>query len=65
MRAAKFLAWHAFGEYLLLRPRNEGVEYAVPINGPIKAARSLSKSDLRRWSIRSSSPDSASASSGS
>ncbi len=29
--------WYAFGEYLLLRPRNEGVEYAVPINGPIEA----------------------------
>jgi hypothetical protein len=29
--------WHAFGEYLLLRPRNAGVEYAVPVNGPIAA----------------------------
>ena len=29
--------WRAFGEFLLLRPRNEGVEYAVPINGPIAA----------------------------
>ncbi len=29
--------WTAFGEYLMLRPRNEGVEYAVPINGPIAA----------------------------
>ena len=29
--------WHVFGEYLLLRPRNEGVEYAVPINGNIVA----------------------------
>ena len=28
-------AWHVFGDYLLLRPRNAGVEYAVPINGPI------------------------------
>ena len=31
--------WHAFGEYLLLRPRNEGIEYAVPINGPIAAGQ--------------------------
>lgn len=30
-------AWHAFGEYLMLRPRNDAVEYAVPINGPIAA----------------------------
>ncbi len=29
--------WLVFGEYLLLRPRNEGVEYAVPINGNIVA----------------------------
>ena len=29
--------WHAFVEFLLLRPRNEGVEYAVPVNGPIVA----------------------------
>ena len=27
--------WHVFGEFLLLRPRNEGIDYAVPINGPI------------------------------
>ena len=27
-------AWSAFGEFLLLRPRSEGIEYGVPINGP-------------------------------
>jgi hypothetical protein len=30
-------AWRFFGEYLLLRPRDAGVDYAVPINGPIVA----------------------------
>ena len=30
-------AWSAFGEYLLLRPRSAGVDYAVPINGNIVA----------------------------
>ena len=29
--------WFASGEFLYLRPRNDGVEYAVPINGPIVA----------------------------
>ncbi len=29
--------WRVFAEYLMLRPRNEGVEYAVPVNGPIVA----------------------------
>ena len=31
--------WHAFAEYLVLRPLNEGVEYAVPINGNIVAGQ--------------------------
>lgn len=31
--------WQFFGDYLYLRPRNAGVEYAVPINGPISAGQ--------------------------
>ena len=27
--------WQVYAEYLFLRPRNEGLEYAVPMNGPI------------------------------
>ena len=29
--------WFVSGDFLYLRPRNDGVEYAVPINGPISA----------------------------
>jgi hypothetical protein len=29
--------WYAYGDFLYLRPRNAGVEYAVPINGPISS----------------------------
>jgi hypothetical protein len=29
--------WQGFAEYLLLRPRNAGLEYAVPTNGPIQS----------------------------
>ena len=28
--------WQVFGDYLYLRPRNAGLEYAVPVNGPIQ-----------------------------
>jgi len=28
--------WQVFGEFLYLRPRNAGLEYAVPINGPVE-----------------------------
>jgi hypothetical protein len=31
--------WQFFGEFLYLRPLNAGVEYAVPINGPISAGQ--------------------------
>jgi hypothetical protein len=31
--------WYAFGDFLYLRPRDAGVEYAVPINGPIAAGQ--------------------------
>jgi hypothetical protein len=30
--------WQVFGEFLYLRPRNAGVEYAVPFHGPISTS---------------------------
>ena len=33
--------------FLYLRPRNDGLEYAVPINGPITEARFPSRSAAR------------------
>jgi hypothetical protein len=31
--------WHLFGDFLYLRPRNAGLEYAVPMNGPVQAGQ--------------------------
>ncbi len=46
--------WQIFAEALYLQPRNAGVEYAVPINGPIVLVQRLSRWAGPRWWIRRS-----------